>query len=199
MQENESLAEGLREPRGGVIYPYTNKFIAQGYTKYSPLKELFDEIYEIDSTLLIPETRLELLNVNEELIKYLAKHPEKLYELTSRKFEELVADIFRNQGFEVILTPKTRDGGIDIQAVSKNSLGTMLYLIECKRYQSSCKVGVELVRELYGVKNSERATMAFLVTTSSFTKPALDFASPLQYELSLRDYEALKEWLKNYK
>jgi hypothetical protein len=199
MEENESLADGLRTPRGRVRYPHTNRHQAQGYIKYSPIRELFDCIYEVDSTVLIPETRLEILSVNEELIKYLAKRPEMLYELDPRKFEELVAHIFQNQGFDVTLTPKTRDGGRDIQAVSKNSLGNMLYLIECKRYKSSNKVGVEFVRSLYGVKQSERATKGILVTTSSFTKDALNFASPLQYELSLRDYEGLKEWLNDYK
>ncbi|MDZ7950286.1 restriction endonuclease [Nostoc sp. DedQUE09] len=178
---------------------YTNRHKAQGYTKYSPIRELFDDIYEVDSTVLIPETRIAILNINEELVRDLAKYPEMLYELDPRKFEELVAHILQNKGFDITLTPKTRDGGRDIQAVHKSSLGNMLYLIECKRYQSSNKVRVELVRSLYGVKQRERATMGILVTTSSFTKDALDFASPLKYELSLRDYETLKKWLKDYK
>ena len=81
----------------------------------------------------------------------------------------------------------------------KDSFGSLLYVIECKCYASSNKVGVGAVRELYGVKQAEGANMGILVTTSSFTRDALEFASPLKYELSLKDYEDLKIWISEYK
>ena len=198
MVENETLAMGARVPRGDVEYPHSNRNGAQGYTKYAPVLGIYDELYVETRGLVIPQARVELLEVNDELIRYLAQHPEKLREIDPRKFEELVADIFRDKGFEVTLTPRTRDGGRDIQAVHKSSLGSILYLVECKRYNSAHKVGVELVRALYGVKLRERATAGVLVTTSSFTKDALDFASPLKYELSLQDFKSLQSWLKEY-
>jgi len=37
MTENEFKAEGVREPRGFVKYPYTNQESAQGFTIYFPL------------------------------------------------------------------------------------------------------------------------------------------------------------------
>jgi len=37
MIENESKAKGVREPRGDVEYPYTNRNQAQGFTIYRPL------------------------------------------------------------------------------------------------------------------------------------------------------------------
>ena len=198
MHDNETLARGVRVPRGFVNYPYTNCNGAQGYTKYAPVMGLYDELYIESSGLIVPQTRIELFEVNEELIRYLAVHPEKLYEVDPRKFEEIVADIFRDRGFDVNLTPRTRDGGRDIQAIHHSSLGAFLYLIECKRYSSSRKVGVELVRALYGVKQREHAAAGVLVTTSSFTKDALDFANPLKYELSLRDFQSLQSWLRDY-
>jgi restriction endonuclease Mrr len=198
MRENEANSEGERIPRGFVSYPYTNQYSAQGYTKYTPIQKVYPQFYDGSSKLLIPEVRIEVAEVNEELIRYLAKHPQLLRDLDPRKFEELVAEIFRAKGFTVELTPATRDGGRDIQAVQKNSIGTFLYFVECKRYSSSRKVGVDVVRSLYGVKQQQRATMGILVTTSSFTKDAIDFASPLEYELSLRDFEALKSWLSQY-
>jgi hypothetical protein len=198
MEENEALAEGARVPRGMVYYPYTNRHKAQGYTTYAPIKSLYEPVYEEPPGLVVPRVCLEVLEANEELIRYLARHPETLYELNPRKFEEIVADIFRDKGFGVTLTPRTRDGGRDIHAVHKDSVGSLLYLIECKRYSSSKKVGVELIRALYGVKQRERATMGILATTSSFTTVALDFATPLKYELSLRDYTSMQAWLKEY-
>lgn len=37
-QENEQKARGIREPRGFVRYPYSNKHGAQGYTRYRLLR-----------------------------------------------------------------------------------------------------------------------------------------------------------------
>lgn len=198
MQENESKAKGERRPRGFVIYPFSNRDSAQGYTKYAPVGEAFSLIVDcaddFQSTLI--HTYQE---VNAELIKYLTKHPEFLYELNPRKFEELIAEIFKDMGFSVDMTPPTRDGGRDIHAIRSDALGSSLYLIECKRYASSRKVGVEPVRSLYGVVQSERATTGIIVTTSSFTQDAIDFATPLQYQMSLRDFDELKKWLVNFK
>jgi len=109
-----------------------------------------------------------------------------------------VAAIFKNQGFEVELTPASRDGGFDVMAARKDQFGEHLYLIECKRYSLTNKVGVEIVRGLYGAKMAKSATKGIIATTSYFTKDAIDFAKPLQYELSLNDFDAVKKWLEKY-
>jgi hypothetical protein len=38
MAENEEKARGVREPRGHVSYPFSNKENAQGFTIYRPLE-----------------------------------------------------------------------------------------------------------------------------------------------------------------
>jgi restriction endonuclease Mrr len=99
----------------------------------------------------------------------------------------------------VELTLRTRDGGRDLFALRSDTFGKSLYLVECKRYAASRKVGVEVVRGLYGVLQADRATKGVIVTTSSYTKDAIEFATPLEYQLSLRDFEALKEWLVSFR
>ncbi|TCZ81090.1 restriction endonuclease [Paenibacillus albiflavus] len=198
MNFNETQAIGKKEPRGSVTYPYTNKDKAQGYTKYIPIKK--SSIYiDPENKLYNNHINLEVIDVNSQLIKYLARFPELIRDIDPRKFEEIVAEIFHKKGFSVSLTPRTRDGGKDIYAVQHGMFGPQLLVIECKRYSSTNKVGVELVRGIYGVKMAERATAAMLVTTSYFSKDAIDFASPLKYELSLKDFIDLKTWLKDYR
>lgn len=75
-----------------------------------------------------------------------------------RKFEELIAELLRAKGYEVELTPRTRDGGFDILAIKKGDLGSALTLVECKRYAETNKVDVGIVRGLYGVVEEKRAT-----------------------------------------
>lgn len=141
----------------------------------------------------------DLSAINEELIHYLAQHPEKLHDLNPRKYEELVAEIFRDKGYQVELTPKSKDGGIDIRAFRRSDVGTLLTLIECKRYAPSNPVSVEIVRGLYGVTASEGATRAILATTSRFTGGAKSFQAQNKYKLHLADFEDMKVWLSNYK
>jgi len=155
------------------------------------------------SELLTPEGaklfRVDVEEISEKLIRHLAKNPKELHELTSRKFEELVAELFKDMGYEVELTPASKDGGFDIRAVRKTEVGIGLYFIECKRYSTKNKVGVGIVRNLYGIVESEKATSGLVVTTSFFTKGAFDFREKNKYRLALADQNLLKEYLQNYK
>lgn len=167
--------------------------------------ELFSKIelkgtrlFRVEPTILLPNVRIHIATINEELVRHLAGHPEQLQGLDPRRFEELVCELFGDFGYEVILTPRSRDGGFDIRAIHKDSVGTLLYLVECKRYQRDRPVGVEIVRSLYGVAAAERASCGVLATTSYFTRGAKEFAKKAQYQLSLRDFDDLAGWLRTY-
>lgn len=195
---NEQKAVGERVPRGIVSYPYSNKYRAQGYSKYNPIKEVYPQYFSSENIENNPQIQIELNEINDELIAYLARHPEYMRHLHPRKFEELIAEIIKSKGYEVTLTPQTRDGGKDIVAIYKSPFGNQMFIIECKRYNEDNKVGVELVRGLYGVKMSERANQGILVTSSTFTKGAIDFVKPLKFELALKDYNDITQWCKEY-
>ena len=134
--------------------------------------------------------------ISQELIDYLAQHPDELYSLKPRRFEELVAELLAKQGFEVETTKQTRDGGKDIIVRARTSLGLQVYYVECKRYSPDNPVGVSLVRELFGVVQSDRVTGGVLATTSVFSRAALSFQSKAPYQLSLRDKDDLRQWLE---
>jgi restriction system protein len=135
-------------------------------------------------------------NIELEVLAYFGRHPELLHSLPPRKFEELVATIFRNNGFNVELTPETRDGGIDIVAVQKDGFGgSILNLVECKRYLPENKVGIGVVQRMFGVVEQHRATQGIIVTTSSFSRDAQTCAQSSQYRLGLKGYTDLSKWL----
>jgi hypothetical protein len=120
----------------------------------------------------------------------------ELLALTSREFEELIAGVWTRFGYQVELTARTKDGGRDIIAVRKAEAETR-FLIECKRYSPENKVGVSLVRALYGVKVDEKATKAILATTSTFTTGAKRFFDAHRWELERRDHQGVLDWLKH--
>lgn len=145
------------------------------------------------------EYKATLLCISEDtwdrLIAELAANPSRLFALDGRRFEELVAELLARDGMEVQLTQTTRDGGRDILASTHDSTGHHLFLVECKRFSPARPIGVDIVRSLYGVVEQERATAGVLVTTSRFTADAKAFAAPIQYRMSLREYEELVAWI----
>jgi restriction system protein len=144
------------------------------------------------------KTQVVLADVNDELLFYLAKNPELIYELGSRKFEELIAKLFVDRGHEVSLTKSTRDGGYDIFAKIKDAFSEFIILAECKKYSPDNKVGVEIVRGLYGVTEVNKANQGLIITSSFFTKDAQQEQLRIGSRIGLKDYNDLVEWLKPY-
>lgn len=136
--------------------------------------------------------------VNDKLVDHLSKNPKELKTIDRRLFEELIAELFDGFGFDVELTQKTRDGGVDIIAI-KNDQVKMKYLIECKRPDPDNPVGIKPVRELFGVKNDNKATKAILATTTYFSKEALMFFEKNKWELEPKDFSGILEWIEDYK
>lgn len=139
-----------------------------------------------------------VIDVNKELKRYLAKHPQKLYDLTPRRFEELVADILKDFGFDVSLTPSTRDGGKDILAYMRNQICSCLMFVECKKWKPEQHVGIEIVQRLYGVQQANNANKSMVITTSFFSKPAIEESKRYEYMMDLKNYDDLTSWLKRY-
>lgn len=121
--------------------------------------------------------------------------PEDLLRLTPREFECLVGELWKRFGYQVELTKRTRDGGRDIIAIRREEIGLRV-LIECKRFDLSNKVGVDLVRTLYGVKTDECASKAVLATTSTFSSEAMRFCERHYWELEPCDHEDVITWIR---
>jgi CheY-like chemotaxis protein len=144
----------------------------------------------------------EIIVVGSGFIKLLddvLRDPSQLRRLMpSREFEELIAWLWNKLGYEVELTARTRDGGRDIIAIRKAETYDRV-LIECKRYAPENKVGVGLVRSLYGVLESEKATKAVLTTTSTFTEDAKIFLEHNKWRLEGHDFDRIVDWLRKFK
>jgi restriction system protein len=140
--------------------------------------------------------RGKLRAVDADLVARVKLKPELMRELTPRQFEEFVAELYEKHGFEVELTPASRDGGVDLYAVRYETFGKFLTVVDCKRYSSHRPVGVRLVRQLRGVIEDTGASAGVLATTSSFTKGAREFQERHQYRLALQDWFDLQDMLR---
>jgi restriction system protein len=93
-----------------------------------------------------------------------------LMELDWRHFEELVAQVFRLQGWTVAQTQSEADGGADLVM----NRGGQHALVQCKRWRSD--IGVMQIRAFYGVMAAAKVKSGFFVTASSFHPEAERFA-----------------------
>lgn len=102
-----------------------------------------------------------------------AKSADALNGMPWSEFEMLVGEAFRLQGYQVKEQGGTgADGGIDL-VLRK---GSETFLVQCKQWKAF-KVGVDVVRQLYGVMAANGATGGFVITSGSFTADAQAFAS----------------------
>lgn len=192
---------------GGPVFSIDSDDIVADALVDAGVEDFFDGVEPMDDAQVTFDfehwhdprlARIELQAVNQALIARLGATPELLRYLGPREFEEVVGEIFRRMGYEVELTPRSKDGGVDLIAVQKREVGTLLTVVECKRYSPHQKVGVSLARALYGVVERRRASFGTLATTSYFTRGAREFATELEHRLSLRDFDDLSSWCRKY-
>jgi len=137
--------------------------------------------------------------INDELINYLAQHPEEMHDMAPRKFEELVADIFRAKGYTVELTPATPGRRIRHARILPQRRRNLLDIDRMQTLRpNAARVGRGRPRGLYGVTENERANASLIVTTSSFTRDAKSFQGQIKYQIKLADQVDLQAWLRNH-
>lgn len=102
-----------------------------------------------------------------------------LHGMDWKEFERLVGEGFRRQGYLVAETGGGgADGGVDLVLGKAGEK----FLVQCKQWKAF-KVGVAVVRELYGVMAARGAAGGFVVTSGSFTQEATEFASGRNIQL----------------
>jgi restriction system protein len=96
-----------------------------------------------------------------------------------QEFEELVGEAYRRKGYRVEESGGGgADGGVDL--VLKKNGETLL--VQCKHWRQY-KIGVKVVRELYGVVTAENATGGIVISSGVFTQETIDFARGKPLEL----------------
>ena len=129
--------------------------------------------------------------------RYLKSQPARaqIEDLSDRDFEVLVAALYRARGYEVELTPRSKDGGRDVIA-ERTAVGEReRLLISAKRYTGDRKVGKRAVEQIYLPTDLEHATKGVIVTSAlAFTKGPKDLAKANR-RLELIPYAGLVELL----
>ncbi len=137
------------------------------------------DAYFLANCQFLPDNALSALSECATIIraKYIEyEHKEDIFfDLSPIDFEKLVASLYEEIGYEVELTKKSYDNGIDIVATRKKTSQKQKIVIQCKRFTKS-NIGVTEIRNLLGVIANEKSTKGVLVTSSKFTSEAKKLA-----------------------
>lgn len=112
------------------------------------------------------------------------------------KFEQFVANRFKERGYKTTLTSTTNDGGKDI-IVEKNGIKTY---IECKYWQTGHSIGREPIQKLAGAAMMDGVKNAIFITTSSYHSNAYDAARALNsngFNIQLWDTDKLLKFINS--
>jgi len=107
--------------------------------------------------------------------------------LSGREFEELIYTVLIKMGFRANITQLTGDGGIDIEAYYDGPIFSGKYSVQCKRWKNV--VGEPIIRDFYGAVVSSKSLKGIIITSSSFSRQAYEFAADKNLELI--DHELL--------
>ena len=136
---------------------------------------------------------------NAQVIERLKRQPIDVFQLSSRQFEELIAEILAGFGWQVHLSRATKDGGYDIFGIHRDKTGLESpWLVECKRFSPDRPVGIEIVRSFWAVKTDLSVPNGLIATTSHFTRGAEQFKAS-RWDLTFRDLNAIVDWVNEYK
>jgi hypothetical protein len=106
----------------------------------------------------------------------------RLRDIDEYEFEELVADIWEQNGWETTVTTGSNDGGIDVIA-QKSIPYPQKHLLQAKRYAAGNKIGRPDIQQYYSLKNKPDVDAVAVVTTSSFSSQAEQAAKELNLKL----------------
>jgi restriction system protein len=105
-------------------------------------------------------------------------------------FERLVVDLLVKMGYGGSRTDagraigKTGDGGID-GVIDQDQLGLDRIYLQAKRYDPENAVGEPDIQKFCGSLGAKKASKGVFLTTSYFTKPAIEFAERHPYKVVL--------------
>lgn len=130
----------------------------------------------------------------EEIRQFLLARPASRFRIHPRVFEETVASVFKDVGFESSVTSYSNDGGIDI--FLSNDKGITIG-VQVKRYKNL--IDVSQIRELLGALVLADVTKGIFVTSSGFQQGVPLLLPKIEargLSLSLLDGEQLLEMLR---
>lgn len=142
-----------------------------------------------------PETLIDdsIIKINSQLADELL---DKVLEQSPQFFESLVVDLLEKMGYgSGFKTQYTSDEGID-GVINEDTLGLDVIHIQAKRWKKATKVGRRELQGFVGAMSGKGGQKGVFITTSSYTKEALEYQPALK--IAKIDGQQLAEYMIKY-
>lgn len=122
----------------------------------------------------------------------------KVIQLPSSNFERLVVELLVKMGYGGSIKDagkaigKSGDEGIDV-TIKEDKLGLDIIYIQAKRWQPGNVVGRQEIQKFVGALAGQGAKKGIFITTSSFTKDAIEYIPRNETKIVLIDGERLAQ------
>jgi len=136
--------------------------------------------------------------ITEDIIRELL---DKIKEATPDFFEKLVVDLLINMGYGGSRKDagkaigKVNDGGID-GIINEDRLGLDIIYIQAKKWGST--VGRPEIQKFAGALEGKRAKKGIFITTSQYSREALNYVSNITSKIILIDGELLAKYMVDF-
>ena len=107
-------------------------------------------------------------------------------------FESLCADLLEQMGYTVAITKPRKDGGYDLE-IWKHGTHS---IVECKCYATETKISRPQLQQLIGANAIKQADKTWFITTSDYTKEAVEYAHDVG--MILVNGSELEHWMRAY-
>lgn len=121
------------------------------------------------------------------------KNIQDMQNMRRRDFELFIEYVFRKNGYKAQVRSGNQDGGVDVDAKK----WTEKIVVQCKKWSWE-KVGVEKLREFYGVINMAWVTKGIFVTTSELTEAAQKEYEKMKDKLEVWDKNNLEQYVEEF-
>lgn len=182
---------------------YLKKY--ESFVEFQNLSHKHDKISRIEEEPQDSATPLENIIDNYELIKkdVCDEILTKILEQSSAFFEQLVVDLIVAMGYGGSIedagkaTRQTGDEGID-GIIKQDKLGLDNIYLQAKRWQKGNVVGRPEIHKFIGALAGQGARKGIFITTSSFSREALEYKPRNETSLILIDGQKLVDLMYEY-
>jgi restriction system protein len=194
--------------------PVINKSMLEQYPSYMEFLQLSKsnakESSSVPSSNLLVDEESELSPTEQISVSFKTIQSELVDELldvirvgSPKFFETLVVDLMLAMGYggwskdSGKATQYTADGGID-GIINEDPLGLETIYLQAKRFSEGNTVGRPDIQAFSGALDMQRARKGVFITTSRFSRDALDYVQRIEKKIVLIDGQQVAEMMIKY-
>ncbi len=151
--------------------------VENGWTKATAVAPHFFAIVRDSASLVLQAVRC----MSDKLARLVSRDPSALDAIEWRDIERMLAVVFDGLGFEVELTPASKDGGKDVVLRYSHNGEERIYLVEVKHWRSGKRVGGKELTNFVHVVAREKCDGGLFLSTYGYSRDEIEVITEIDH------------------